>query len=168
MRKEQLTWADLQGLTETIFIKLRLDNWFPNLIVGLTRGGLLPAKMLSHALNVEMSALNVSLRDSKILSPTTTYLPRLVNTNKYKILVVDDINDTGATFEWIRKDWANTLRHPANEWPSDYIKFAALLHNEPSPQLTDYYGRLINKDQDPVWIEFPYEVWHKSGRHNNS
>jgi hypothetical protein len=58
----------------------------------------------------------------------------------------------------------STLRS-YNDWPADKIKFAALIHNEPSPINTDYWAKRINKDIDPIWIEFPYEVWHKSTRH---
>lgn len=162
MKKETLTWTDIEDYAETILVKIKLDNWFPNLIVGLTRGGLLPAKMLSHALDVEMSALDVSLRDAKVISPTTTWIPELVSSQNYKILIVDDINDTGATFSWIRNDWASTLHLSADQWPADNIKFSALIHNVSSSEPTDYYGRSINKEADPVWINFPYEVWQKN------
>ena len=160
--KETLTWNDIEDFTSTIHFKIKMDNWRPDIIVGLTRGGLLPAKMLSHAMGVEMSALDVSLRDSKLISPVTTWLPELASKDGIKILVVDDINDTGATFAWIKKDWSSTLRISIDEWPSDKIKFAALIHNEPSPVPTDYWAKSINKDKDPIWINFPYEVWHKN------
>lgn len=39
------------------------DSWRPDYIVGITRGGLLPAVMMSHWLNVPMQSLDVSLRD---------------------------------------------------------------------------------------------------------
>ena len=48
------------------------DGFRPDYIVGLTRGGLVPAVMLSHYLNVPMHSLGVSLRDGDTLFPYTT------------------------------------------------------------------------------------------------
>ena len=162
MNTETLTWQDIEDLTETVIMRLKLDNWFPNIIIGLTRGGLTPAAMLSHALRVEMSSLDVSLRDSRLVSPVTD--TRILDWSQLgkKVLIVDDINDSGATFDWIKKDWTKTMRIDDDQWPGEIIKFAALIHNEPSMQPTDYYGRIINKELDPVWLNFPYEVWHKN------
>lgn len=162
MKKQTLSWHDIEDLTETIIMKLKLDNWFPNIIVGLTRGGLLPATMLSHGLRVEMSALDVSLRDSRLVTPVSDTRVLDWAWQGKKVLLVDDINDSGATFDWIKKDWIKTLQINADQWPGEIIKFAALIHNVPSMQPTDYYGRIINKELDPVWVEFPYEVWHKN------
>ena len=39
------------------------DNWRPDYIVGITRGGLYPAIMLSHYLDIKMHTLDVRLRD---------------------------------------------------------------------------------------------------------
>ena len=162
MNKETLSWNDIEDLTETIIMRMKLDNWFPNLIIGLTRGGLIPASMLSHALRVEMSALDVSLRDSRIVTPVTD--TRILDWAKKgkKVLVVDDINDSGATFDWVKKDWIKTLCINEDQWPNEIIKFAALIHNSPSMQPIDYYGRIVNKELDPIWFEFPFEVWHKN------
>jgi uncharacterized protein len=71
IKKEILTWNDIEDYTNTLIIKIKMDNWIPDLIVGLTRGGLLPATMLSHAMGIEMTALDVSLRDSKLINPVT-------------------------------------------------------------------------------------------------
>ena len=48
-----------------ILRKMNQDGWRPDYIVGLTRGGLIPAVMLSHYLEVPMHTLKVSLRDDE-------------------------------------------------------------------------------------------------------
>jgi hypothetical protein len=163
--KTYLSWDDIVEYTIIIHEKLLFMNWVPNLVVGLTRGGLLPATLLSHRLGVRMNSLDVSLRDGSgegkpIL--TMSNIP-VYMTHTSKILIVDDINDSGETFEWIRTDWlsrsaSNDLMGYGKEWPSDIIKFAALLHNEPSTSTTDVYAKTINKDIDPQWIVFPWEI----------
>lgn len=174
MEKIYIDYNDIEKLISTILYKMQRDNFKPNVVVGLTRGGLLPGKLISHALNIPMCSLDISLRDhidSPFLAKTHTWIPEEIQ-HGHKILVVDDINDTGATFDWIREDWRYTVnfikdtdRHGDN-WPWNYIKFAALIHNEPSPQPTDFYGYVINKTRDPAWIVFPWEDWQnrKSGR----
>ena len=71
-----------------------------------------------------------------------------------KILIVDDINDTGATFKWIRDDWNIDLDSEKSN-----VKFAALIDNIPSEFVVEYNGVEINKEENPEWIVFPYEEW---------
>lgn len=139
-----------------------MQPWHPTIVVGLTRGGLTPASMISHALSVPMCSLDVSLRDNNLWEPTSSFLPEEI-VNGHRILVVDDINDTGATFEWIRDDWSQTLQHLpqlGDAWPQDHIRFAVLVHNDASTQPSDFVGMHINKQEEPSWVDFPWETWH--------
>ena len=71
-----------------------------------------------------------------------------------KILIVDDINDSGATFKWIAQDWEVN-----NDSEKSNVKFAALIDNIPSEFVVEYSGTEINKEENPEWIVFPYEEW---------
>ena len=42
------------------------DDFKPDIVVGITRGGLLPAIMISHYLGIKMHTFDVRLRDAKI------------------------------------------------------------------------------------------------------
>jgi len=163
VKKTHLSWKDVEDHTFRIIEKMQSDHWTPTVVVGLTRGGLLPATLISHYLNIDMCSLDVSLRDNHFSGgSTTTWIPEEIE-NGHRILVVDDINDTGATFDWIRNDWMDTVRHTIStdeNWPWNHIKFAALIHNIPSRQPTDFYAVGINKDVDPQWIVFPWEAWY--------
>jgi hypoxanthine phosphoribosyltransferase len=166
VRKVYLTWQDVEDLTEKVIESMIETGWVPDVVVGLTRGGLAPATLISHYFKIPMCSLDVSLRDNDgpFSGQTSTWIPEEIE-NGYQILVVDDINDTGATFEWIRSDWRKTIEHisPRGDgWPWNRIKFASLVHNEPSPQPSDFHGRLINKDQDPCWLVYPWESWHQN------
>jgi len=72
--------------------------------------------------------------------------------SKKKILIIDDINDTGETFKFIDDNFGRE---------NGRIKFAALVNNKPSKTLIDYKGYEINKDEVPTWIVFPWEEWEK-------
>ena len=145
-----------------IIRKMNQDNWRPDYIVGLTRGGLMPALMLSHYLEVPMHTLKVSLRDDDSGPESNCWMSEDAYEGK-NILVVDDINDTGATLNWIQKDWQSSCL-PSNErwgniWNSN-VRFAVLINNEASEFTdVDYIGLHINKLEEPIWCVFPWEEW---------
>lgn len=164
MNRRHLGWDDVGSLTDSMIRSMIETRWVPTVVVGLTRGGLTPATMISHFFNVPMASLDVSFREEwgAFGGTTHTWIPEEI-ANGHRILVVDDINDTGKTFEWIRNDWQETTRFltkQSDEWPWDHIKFGALIHNEPSSQPTDFFGQKINKSLDPSWIVFPWENWY--------
>ena len=63
MKKVFYTWKEVQGAVLDIARQINNSNWRPDYIVGLTRGGLIPAVLLSQYLEVPMKSLDVSLRD---------------------------------------------------------------------------------------------------------
>ena len=164
MDHTNLTYKDVECLTQDILRQMTKDSWMPDYVVGLTRGGLLPAVLISQYLNVPMDALKVSLRDNQ---ETCSNLSMAEDAYEgKKILIVDDINDTGATLNWIKKDWEDF--HPSKPEPwltiwGDTVRVAVLLDNLPSKsELTiNYAGMEINKNEDPRWVNFPYEEWWK-------
>jgi hypoxanthine phosphoribosyltransferase len=80
------------------------------------------------------------------------------------ILIVDDINDTGATFNWIMRDWVSGCLPNDPAWKEIWgsnVKFAVLVDNLASKceRKMDFHGREINKAEDDVWVDFPWEDW---------
>lgn len=165
----------IRRLTQNIIRGITTDNWRPDYIVGLTRGGLIPATMISHYLNIPMHTLNVSLRDSDIGPESNLWmaedafgysneLESRYDTAKIKnILVVDDINDSGATLNWIVDDWRKSCLPNNSRWSEVFgnnIRFAVLVNNEASDfKNISYSGTSINKLENPQWIVFPWEAW---------
>ena len=167
-----------------IIREMSKDNWIPDYIVGITRGGLVPATMLSHYLDVPMHTLNISFRDAD-LGPESnlwmaedafgyvpyegTELPAPLDREvtdpalRKKILIVDDINDSGRTLNWIKEDWPSGCLPSAPAWKDiwhDSVRFAVMVDNLSSSfQDVDYCGTEINKEETPCWIVFPWENW---------
>jgi hypoxanthine phosphoribosyltransferase len=140
------------------------NNWRPDYVVGLTRGGLLPAVMISHWLDVPMHALGVSLRDNSDLGCESNFWMATDAFEGKNILIVDDINDTGATLNWIMEDWASGCFPNDPKWENVWnnnVRFAVVVDNLASQCKVkmDYCGIEINKAEKDVWIEFPYEDW---------
>jgi len=135
------------------------SNWMPDVIMGINRGGCVPGVYLSHRLQKEHVVLDIRLRDHKATPDLNSLLVH--HAEKKKILVIDDINDTGATFKYIIENFGKpaTLGEPALLPPN--VKFAALINNKPSEVKVDYHGYEIDKSKNPAWIVFPWEEWKK-------
>lgn len=118
--------------------------------------------MLSQYLDVPMYTLKVSLRDSGDADcESNLWMAEDAGAGK-NILIVDDINDTGATMDWIRQDWSSS-NTPAS-WNAVWnhnVKFAVIVDNLSSKcdVKMDYAGLLINKHEEPCWVDFPWETW---------
>ena len=63
MNKHIIKQSEFNGLVAKICREVTFSGWKPDYVVGITRGGLLPAVMISHYLGVPMNTLNISLRD---------------------------------------------------------------------------------------------------------
>ena len=162
MNKLIINNSDFKGLVADLCRQIATDKWQPDYIVGLTRGGLLPAVMMSHYLNIPMQSLDVSLRDGL---GCVSNLGMAEDAFEGKnILIVDDINDTGATLNWIMEDWPSGCFPDDEKWPAVWnnnVRFAAIVDNLASKfnAKVDYVGMEINKSENDVWVEFPYEEW---------
>lgn len=181
MSKIYYSDKQIRNALHSIIRNINKDNWSPDYIVGLNRGGLTPAVMLSHYLNVPMHTLDVRLRDGEdkdcesnlwMAEDAFGYVPaeqrgesgtQVDPANRKNILIVDDINDTGATINWIKKDWQSSCLPNHTAWHriwNNNVRFAVLVNNEDSKfKDIDYSGITINKLENPVWIVFPWEAW---------
>ena len=118
----------------------RATSFKPTHIVGITRGGLIPAVMLSHSFDLPMETLGVSFRDNK-----ATHHTKFKPIDDARYLIVDDINDSGTTFKVVSDIFRNRRLVFAT---------AALINKEKSDFSVDFYGEMFYYDD---WINFPWE-----------
>lgn len=183
MKKVYVTWNDVEGHVQEIVRQMQIDNWRPDYIVGITRGGLVPANLISQYLEIPMHALGVSLRDASYMGPESnlwmaedafgyaaeeyTILQNAGKSDpafKKNILIVDDINDSGATINWIRQDWQKSCLPNDPAWAdvwNNNVRIAVVYDNLSSAAeiSVDYSSVEVNKHDDPCWIVFPWEDW---------
>lgn len=186
MKKVYVSWTDVQRQTQEIIRQMYLDGWQPDYIVGITRGGLVPANLISQYLDVSMYTLQVRLRDgnddeceSNLWMSEDAFGYRQNDdgqgysnsVDRKNILIVDDINDSGATINWIRQDWQTTCMPSDPAWSEIWgsnVRIATLYDNETSQSevLVNYAAETVNKHNDPQWIVFPWEEWWKKWHPN--
>jgi len=187
MVKTYYSWDDAHKAAHAIALKMYKDNWRPNYIVGLNRGGLPISVMLSHLLDCNHYALDVRLRDGGEQGPESNlwmaedafgyddYKLQAHNQNiqasagveivtlenKHNILIVDDINDTGATFNWIREDWQKSCLPDDPRWDNVWnqnVRFATMCEKTHTKfDGVDYYWKEIDTSEEDTWIVFPWE-----------
>ena len=63
IKKKYYSWNDVEKMCHQITVQLYNSNWRPDLIVGITRGGNVPATMLSNMLDIPADAIKISFRD---------------------------------------------------------------------------------------------------------
>src|SRR6056297_2283760 len=145
IKKHYYTWQDVERACVSITLQMYKDAWRPDYIVGITRGGNVPATILSNMLGVRGESLKVSLRDNENgecetncwmsedafgyvdLVEQETLKCRWDTHKRKNILIVDDINDTGATFNWIKEDWQSSCLPNEGAWSSVWhnnVRFA--------------------------------------------
>lgn len=142
--KVHLTWEDYQEMvfrsTET-FKNSKFDY-----IIALSRGGLPLGVSLSHALNVDLIPLKFSTRDfqDKYSQQELHALKERIQ-NK-KILIVDDLVDSGFTLEALLKDF--------EEFKENITTFT-WLYKDIGDFTPDYFDEEVSPKD---WIVFPWEI----------
>lgn len=148
-----LDWKEITNFCETIAHQVVEAELEVSMIVGVSRGGLIPATMLAHLLDVRRvgsfqlgsyeAGIQGAIQDLEDKNHLVTSIERAQN-----VLVVDDIVDSGATLNYLRSRF----------WPQGCkLAYAALTckcHKAPEGSWPDFVGVQI---YEPTWVEFPWE-----------
>ena len=131
---ELCSWFEIQYLIKEIARKLGEKKY--DCILGISNGGIIPAKLLAEELRIDAIQL-IPVRKKSVV---TAELPLLDKRKRY--LVVDDIYDTGETYCKIASLMVG--------YKCDYA-FCMSRYE----QQVGIYGRMLNHDR---WIVFPWEA----------
>jgi hypoxanthine phosphoribosyltransferase len=147
--REVLTW-DLFGTASRELAEMVAEDGFrPDLILSIARGGLFAAGALGYALNVKnLHIMNVEFYtgvderlDLPVMLPP---VPNVVDLTGAKVLVADDVADTGSTLKLVR-DFC--VDHVAD------VRCAVIYEKSHSIVKCEYVWRRTDQ-----WINFPWST----------
>jgi len=141
------SWDEIYGMLLNIADKIRKDGFHPDILVGVSRGGLPPARVMSDLLgNPELASVRVEfyVGISEVENEPVLTQPVSMPVNDRTVLLLDDVVDTGKSLQLV-KEHITSLG--AKE-----VKTAAIYYKPWSIMMPDYYERKTRK-----WVVFPWE-----------
>jgi hypoxanthine phosphoribosyltransferase len=142
------TWNQIYDMLLNLAEKIRKDEFKPDIIVGVSRGGWPPARVLSDLLDNSNLAnvraeFYLGVAETKG-EPTLTQPVSVVVAGK-KVLVVDEVADTGKSLKIVKE-------HIIAEGAAE-VKVATVYYKPWSIVVPDYYEKETSR-----WIVFPWET----------
>jgi len=145
--REVLTWELFGEATRELAAAVHADGFRPDVVVSIARGGLTVGGALAYALDVKnCGAMNVEFYvgvdqrlDVPVVIPPTL---DLLDVTGLRVLVADDVADTGYTLKLVREVLA---QHVAE------ARTAVLYRKARSVVEPDYAWRDTDR-----WIDFPW------------
>jgi len=144
----KLTWDDIDYIANMVVESISKKNIKFDTIVALGRGGLIPGAILSYKLdvkNLQNLGINTRQEDGQYVETLIYQRPTITG----NVLVVDDINDSGKTFEAV-----NSLIK------SEYPDIGELLYCSLTTRYNTNFnentisGKIINTSD---WLVFPWD-----------
>ena len=147
--REVMVWDELGDGARELAETVARDGYRPDIVLAIARGGLLVAGALAYALGVKNTFLmNVEfytgvderLEMPMILPP----VPDLVDFSETRVLVADDVADTGATLALVKGFLAGRVAE---------TRCAVLYEKSRAAVRCEYVWRRTDR-----WIDFPWSI----------
>ena len=138
-----LSDRDVKKHVSSIINQMARADFRPDIVIGLSRGGVVPALLVSHYFDCECYIRN---KEDTLFD---------VEFPQRSILVIDDINDSGNTLTIVNQELYQELELRD-------IKYATLINNESSSFTVDFSGIDFNRLEQSDWFVFPWEKWWAS------
>ena len=145
---EVATWNQIYDMLLDLANKIQGDGYKPDVIIGIARGGLVPARILSDVLETpELAIIQIEYYVSIAQTRQEPILKRslLTQITEKKALLVDDVSDTGKSLQLAKN---HLQQQDAKE-----IKTATLYAKPQTITKPDYYEK-----QTSHWIVFPWDA----------
>jgi hypoxanthine phosphoribosyltransferase len=149
VEREWMTWDDVGTAVEELAAQIQAAEFMPDAVLALARGGLPAGGALAYALGVKtMASLNVEFYtgiderlDEPLLLPP---VPDLTVLRTERLIIVDDVADTGRTLALARDFCAEHVGD---------VRTAVLYEKPHSVVRSDFVWRRTDK-----WINFPWST----------
>jgi hypoxanthine phosphoribosyltransferase len=147
--REVMTWQDLGDGARDLAEQMHRDGYRPDMVLAIARGGLPVAGALAYALGVKNTfAMNVEFYtgiDERLEMPMLLPpVPDLVDFAETRVLIADDVADTGATLALVKEFCEGKVAD---------VRCAVMYAKPRSTVQCEYVWRHTNS-----WIDFPWSA----------
>jgi uncharacterized protein len=147
--REVMSWGDLGAGSRALAETIAADGYRPDIVLAIARGGLLVAGALAYALGVKNTfTMNVEFYtgvDERLELPMLLPpVPDLIDFAHTRVLIADDVADTGATLELVQEFCAGKVAE---------VRCAVLYEKSRSAVRCEYVWRRTDS-----WIDFPWSA----------
>ena len=144
-----MSWDELGEGARELAETVAADGYVPDMILGIARGGLLVAGAIGYALGVKNTfTMNVEFYtgvDERLDMPMILPpVPDLVDFAETRVLIADDVADTGATLKLVQEFCEGKVAE---------VRSAVLYEKSRSVVNADYVWRRTDR-----WITFPWSA----------
>ncbi len=148
---ELISWAEVQRLCQQLAGRVRASGYHPDIVIAIGRGGYVPARLLCDCLDI-MALTTIKIEHYRSgasrQEQAVIRFPLKADIRGLKVLLVDDVNDTGDTLD-VAIEHLQTF-HPAE------IRTAVMHHKTTTSFNVDYYARKVIKWR---WLIYPWAVY---------
>jgi len=145
MNHKKVTWREVSTLSKKLskLVFKQIKNLDDYSVVGLSRGGLIPAVIISQTLNLrQVHSLGIQSYNNKTQADAELYqVPNF--SNMKKVILVDDLADTG-----------NSFLAALSMLEKKEVITATLYKKDCSTYVPTCYAENISSD---FWLDFPWE-----------
>ena len=151
--KAYYSWDDVNGMMADITQKMATKMLKPHVVLGPGRGGFPIGVMMSHYFDIPFHGFEWQTRDGEVQN--SNQLRQLLSKyNGKRVVIIDDINDTGTTLKGIHDI-------VVMEGMTDNVKYVSLFEKLSSEFSVDISAKELDEEEEKQWIVFPYEEWWK-------
>jgi len=148
---ELISWSETERLCLQLAKQIKSSGFQPDIVIAIGRGGYVPARLICDYLDImaltsikiELYGVGSGKNDQAVIK-----FPLCHNIRDMKVLLVDDVNDSGETLELAVKH-LNTFQPRA-------IKIAVIHHKTSSHFQLDFFAKKIIKWR---WLIYPWAVY---------
>lgn len=147
---EYISWHRFYGMCARLHERIVASGYQPQSIVGITRGGYMPARILADFFGL-MALTTIKIEHYHGLQKAPAAVvrePLAADIAGQRVLLVDDVSDSGDSFDV-------ALAHLRERGHPSELRTAVLHHKTSSTYQPDYFARRVVKWR---WIIYPWAV----------
>ncbi len=146
---EVLSLTKVRNLSRRLAQQIQADNFSPEVVIAIARGGFVPARLLCDYLDIyNLSCIRVAhYTGTDISGQARLSIPLNIDIRDKSVLLVDDVDDTGDTLQL-------AMAHLHNFNPA-VVRVAVLHHKIISSVVPDYFAVKVTQWR---WITYPWAI----------